>query len=34
MLADVDRWIIEQVTGSPQTSQLLESEWLFEKEEG
>jgi phospholipase/carboxylesterase len=32
MLADVDRWIIEQITDSPQAAQPIENEWSFEKE--
>jgi phospholipase/carboxylesterase len=32
MLADVDRWIIEQITNSPQTPQSIVNEWSFEKE--
>jgi phospholipase/carboxylesterase len=32
MLADVDRWIIEQITESPQASQHVENEWLMEKD--
>ena len=32
MLADVDRWIIEQITDSAQAAQPIENEWSFEKE--
>jgi phospholipase/carboxylesterase len=32
MLADVDRWIIEQITESSQRSHSLENEWSFERE--
>jgi phospholipase/carboxylesterase len=32
MLADVDRWIIEQVTELSQAAQPVENEWSFEKE--
>lgn len=32
MLADVDRWIIEQVTEASHVSQPMENEWSFEKE--
>ena len=32
MLADVDRWIIEQITEASQAAQPAENEWSFEKE--
>ncbi|MCC6123634.1 MAG: hypothetical protein IT426_01595 [Pirellulales bacterium] len=32
MLADVDRWIIEQITQSSQAAQPVENQWSFEKD--
>ena len=32
MLADIDRWIIEQITDSSQSAQPVKNEWSFEKE--
>ena len=32
MLADMNRWIIEQITESSQAAQIVENEWSFEKE--